>query len=156
MMAVSENTYSELMTTWPSPCVRGWVSVAGLTDLRVNRRIRFTVYGGRASAAFLNLHRDVGLSVRLAQKPDEVLFRGVEHPRAGVNGIVCPRYLELSFAGDFGVTGCEGRKVELAWTGLLPPFGFFASRFHPPRPLATEILLIVQIIVSSAKSARSD
>src|SRR5579862_2396886 len=51
-------------------------------------------------------------------------------------------YLLLAGAVGFGATGCIGEKPVPVRTGLFPPFGFFASRFRPPRPLATNGLLI--------------
>ena len=51
-----------------------------------------------------------------------------------------------SFTGGFAPAGGEGRKVAAAWTGLFPPFGFFASLPRLPRPLAIVVLLTLYSI----------
>src|ERR1700735_1832497 len=51
-------------------------------------------------------------------------------------------YLLESFIGGLAAAGCAGRKLARGGIGLLPPFGFFTSRFRLPRPFAMNILLI--------------
>src|ERR1700722_5271205 len=64
-----------------------------------------------------------------------------------------PGYLLVSFTGGFVAAACAGRKLARGGTGLLPPFGFFASRLRLPRPFDMGILLIARWLTAGIVSA---
>ena len=52
----------------------------------------------------------------------------------------CPCHLLPCFVVGVVAGGVGRRKVEAAWTGFLPPFGFFASRLPRLRSLVNAVL----------------